>query len=102
MSDHKTPQGKPAGHELPVSNGYGSRGTRGGGETISVYCGICKAAYPATRSWAVRYFAVCKKEVERQIGKGYATRGSLVDLADDKAAMLAAIATSRRDTGEAS
>ena len=93
MSDHKTPQGKPAGHQLPVSYGYGCRGD---GQDISVYCGKCKASYPATRSWVVRYFAVCKKEIERQIGKGYATRGDLVDLADRKAAMLAAVATSRR------
>ena len=96
MSDHKTPQGKPAGHQLPVSYGYGSQGTRGGEQAILVYCGKCKASYPATRSWAVRYFAVFKKEIERQIGKGYATRGDLVDLADRKAAMLAAIASAKQ------
>ena len=92
MSDHKTPQGKPAGHELPISSGYGSHGSRDGGMIISVYCGRCKASYPATRSWAVRYFAAQKKEAERQISKGYATRGALVDLEDSKARVLAAIA----------
>jgi hypothetical protein len=87
MSDHKTSQGKPAGHELPVSSGYGS-----GDGTISVYCGRCKMSCPATRAWAVRYFAARKKDLERQIEKGYATRGALVDLADRKAVVLAAIA----------
>jgi hypothetical protein len=100
MSDHKTPQGKPAGHELPVSSGYGTQGTRVGEMTVSVYCGRCKASCPATRSWAVRYFAAQKKEVERQISKGYATRGALVDLDDDNARVLTAIAAMR--TGQAS
>jgi len=91
VSDHKTPQGKPAGHPLPVSNGFGSEGSSSGGMRHFVYCGICKQSYPATRTWAVRYFAKCKKEVERQISKGYATRGGLVDLEDYKARVLAEI-----------
>ena len=92
MSDHKSPQGKPAGHELPISSGYGSQGTRVGAMTILVYCGRCKASCPATRSWAVRYFAAQEREVERQISKGYATPGALADLADQKVSVLAAIA----------
>ena len=91
MTKHK------AGHDLPISNGYGHQGTRRDGYTdVSVWCGRCKESYTPDRAWVTRYFAAAKKEVERQITTGYATRGSLVDLADERARILAAIRTPRR------
>jgi hypothetical protein len=94
--DHADQTGQRVNHDLPTSNGYGTQGTsKNGFIRVDVYCGRCKASYPATRAWAVRYFAVVKKEVERQITKGYATRGTLVDLEDEKAGILAWIKSQR-------
>ena len=93
--DHADQTGKRVNHDLPINN-YGTQGTSEAGFVrVSVYCGRCKAQYPATRSWADRYFAAAKKEVERQITKGYATRGALVDLEDEKAGILAWVKSHR-------
>jgi hypothetical protein len=90
-----------AGHGLPISNGYCAvrdRGEDGQYKIVSVdvHCGRCKASYQPDRDWVTRYFAAAKKETERQITKGYATRGSLVDLDDERDRILAFIKPRRR------
>lgn len=88
-----------AGHGLPITNGYGRQRDGGKLVSVSVYCGRCGASYTADRDWADRYFAAAEKEIRRQITKGYATRGDLADLADERAEILAAIPKTRRSPG---
>ena len=80
-------------HGLPISNGYGTQGVPPNYVAVDVYCGRCKESYTPDRDWVARYFAARRKEVEGQVSKGYATRGTLADLDDERDRILAWVRT---------